>query len=63
MEQVWYKIESAPENVPVLTKIDDNEYGKRNVQVMVRKGNLWWIDSGKPTAMYVYYTPTHWAFQ
>jgi hypothetical protein len=55
----WKPIHTAPENVPVLTKIDD-EHGSRNEQVMGRFSNLWWINKGKPNQMYVYYTPTHW---
>jgi hypothetical protein len=55
----WVPIASAPENVLVWTKIDD-ELGERNVQRMVRRGRLWWIDADTPRAMYVYYTPTHW---
>ena len=52
----WRMIESAPENVPVMTKIDD-EGGARNEQLLVRRGRLWWFTDG---SMYVYYTPTHW---
>lgn len=45
-----------PDGVPVKTKIHDAD-GCRNQQVLVRRGNLWYIqDEG----MYVYYTPTHW---
>lgn len=44
-----------PENVPFLTKIDD-ENGVRNEQKLIRRGNLWWYPDG---SMYVYYTPTH----
>ena len=47
--------ESAPDGVPVHTKIDD-ENGPRNEQVMTRRGNLWFAGD-----MYVYYRPTHWA--
>ena len=52
----WQPIETAPENVLVLTKIDDGQ-GVRNEQPMKRQGRLWWIADG---AMYVYYEPTHW---
>jgi hypothetical protein len=52
----WFTVESAPTNVAVMTKIDD-EHGARNEQVLVRKGRLWWHEDG---SMYVYYTPTHW---
>jgi hypothetical protein len=50
----WQPIETAPERIPVETKIHD-EHGARNVQVMKRTGRLWWIGE-----MYVYYQPTHW---
>jgi hypothetical protein len=53
----WQPIESAPENVKVLTKIHD-ETGPRNEQTLIRRGRLWWTHDG---AMYVYYSPTHWA--
>jgi len=46
----------APEDEPVMTKIDD-EHGVRNEQPMKRRGRLWWFTDG---SMYVYYTPTHW---
>lgn len=52
----WNPIETAPENVPVLTKIDDAG-GTRNEQPLKRRGRLWWLTEG---SMYVYYTPTHW---
>lgn len=55
----WKSIEDAPEGVLVTTKIDDAN-GVRNEQVMMRRGNLWWINSGNPNEMYVYYRPTHW---
>lgn len=49
---------NAPEGETVLTKIDDGR-GVRNVQTLVRRGNLWFTgESGN--AMYVYYAPTHW---
>ncbi len=38
----------------VMTKLDDDK-GERNVQLMFRRGRLWFIGE-----MYVYYTPTHW---
>jgi hypothetical protein len=53
----WQPIDTAPENVVVLTKIDDGR-GVRNQQPMKRRGRLWWFADGE---MYVYYTPTHWA--
>ena len=52
----WKPINTAPEKVVVLTKIDD-EHGERNIARLKREGRLWWMDDG---AMYVYYTPTHW---
>lgn len=50
----WQRIETAPENVLVMTKIDDRS-GPRNEQAMHRQGGLWF--SGDT---YVYYRPTHW---
>ena len=50
----WQPISSAPEGVPVETKIHDGQ-GARNQQVMVRRGRLWFTGG-----MYVYYEPTHW---
>ena len=53
----WQTIDTAPENVEVLTKID-NADGCRNERTLTRKGNLWFTH---PTdGMYVYYRPTHW---
>jgi len=52
----WLPIETAPEKVVVLTKIDDAK-GERNEQPLQRRGRLWWTQDG---VMYVYYTPTHW---
>lgn len=46
-----------PEGIEVITKIDDAEYGPRNVATLKRTGNLWWT---KDMTMYVYYVPTHW---
>ena len=47
-----------PENgKEVLTKIDD-EHGRRNENVVLkRQGRLWFIPD---MSMYVYYGPTHW---
>jgi hypothetical protein len=47
---------TAPENVVVLTWIDDGE-GVRNLQKLKRRGQLWWFPDD---SMYCYYTPTHW---
>lgn len=44
------------ENEVVETKIHDGK-GCRNVQRLIRRGNLWFSPVGN---MYVYYTPTHW---
>jgi len=48
--------ELPTEGYIVKTKIVD-ENGERNIQVLTRKGNLWWLPD---MSMYVYYTPTHW---
>ena len=50
----WQPIETAPEGIPVMTKIHDGA-GSLNEQVMTRKGRLWFAGG-----MYVYYAPTHW---
>jgi len=52
----WQPISTAPENKPVMTKIDD-ERGVRNETLLMRRKHLWWYPDG---SMYVYYTPTHW---
>lgn len=52
----WQQESTAPENVPVRTKIDDGK-GVRNEQILKRQGRLWYYADG---SMYVYYTPTHW---
>lgn len=46
----------SPEGVVVETKIHDN-FGCRNVQLLCRRGRLWFVPDG---SMYVYYQPTHW---
>lgn len=60
----WQTIESAPEGVEVMTKIDD-QHGERNIQPLVKRTRIpgetnpmFWTPDG---SMYVYYTPTHWA--
>lgn len=53
----WKDAKTAPENVEVMTKIDDRE-GVRNVQHLKRRGRLWYTPDD---VMYVYYTQTHWA--
>ncbi len=52
-------VNEAPEGVEVETKIDDAD-GCRNVQTLIRQGNLWWTSDMK---MYVYYRPTHWRYK
>jgi len=54
----WQKIETAPDGVVVMTKISD-EHGERNKCILKRKGRLWFFYDD---SMYVYYTPTHWAY-
>lgn len=54
----WQPIDTAPEDVEVMTKIDD-AHGARNEQTLKRRGRLWWNPDG---SMYVYYTPTHWKY-
>ena len=63
MGDAWMPIESAPEGVVVMTKIDDAD-GVRNEQSLVKRTRepgktrpMWWYPDG---SMYVYYTPTHW---
>jgi hypothetical protein len=52
----WQPIETAPDHVTVMTKIDDSN-GPRNEQPLRRYGRLWFFSD---KSMYVYYTPTHW---
>lgn len=54
----WIKVSSQLpiEGVIVETKISD-ENGERNLQELIRQGNLWFTPDMR---MYVYYTPTHW---
>ena len=55
---MWIPVTSRlpDENVVVETKIVD-EKGERNVQLLKRKGYLWFFPD---MSMYVYYSPTHW---
>lgn len=55
----WVKTSDflPPEGKKVKTKIDDGKF-QRNIQTLVRKGNLWFFPD---MSMYVYYTPTHWS--
>lgn len=50
----WNTIDSSPENMLVMTKIDDSK-GCRNEQTLHRNGRMWFGGD-----MYVYYQPTHW---
>lgn len=59
----WRTIDSCPEGVEVMTKIDDAN-GPRNEQRLVKKTRepgktqpMFWTPD---MSMYVYYTPTHW---
>lgn len=52
----WLPIETAPEGVPIMTKIHDGN-GPRNEQELLHSGNLWFFPD---RSMYVYYRPTHW---
>lgn len=52
----WQLIDTAPEGLVVMTKIDDAK-GVRNEQSLKRCGHLWFFPDG---SMYVYYTSTHW---
>lgn len=52
-----------PEGWLVETKIDEPVYGVRNVQLMRRSGDLWFIDLSGGREMYVYYRPTHWRYK
>lgn len=61
----WHPISTAPLDVEVETKIDD-QHGERNVQTLVgrrRNANscvMWFVPDG---SMYVYYEPTHWRYK
>lgn len=54
----WISVEKElpPEQIPVETKIDD-ENGERNNCILMRYKNFWMYPENM---MYVYYTPTHW---
>lgn len=54
----WQPISTAPEGVVLHTKIAD-QLGERNEGKLKKQGRLWFTPDG---GMYVYYTPTHWAF-
>jgi hypothetical protein len=53
---MWRKIEFAPLNTSVMTKVDDHN-GCRNEKIMVKRNNLWWAGD-----IYVYYEPTHFRY-
>lgn len=65
-EYVWHRIETVPEGVQVMTKIDD-ENGIRNVQSLVARTRIpgetrtMFFTGLSLDSMYVYYVPTHWA--
>jgi predicted phosphatase len=55
----WGISELAPPTDRLLhTKIEDDK-GSRNESELIYSNGLWWV---KDKSMYVYYTPTHWAF-
>lgn len=58
MDNEWTSCNSQlpPNGELVWTKIDD-QAGERNVAILRRQGNLWFVADG---SVYVYYTPTHW---
>lgn len=60
INMIWKRVanEKPPQNLVVLTKIDD-EKGIRNVQKMMLIGKLWYHSDGS-MYVYVYYSPTHW---
>lgn len=53
----WKPIETCPEGIEVMTRIDD-EHGPRNEQKLARYGRMFFTDTTK--RLYVYYAPTHW---
>jgi hypothetical protein len=63
LQEQWIALidETPPENVMLMTKIDD-EKGVRNEQLLCFHSRLFWTGCGSD-AMYVYYTPTHWRLQ
>jgi hypothetical protein len=58
MPQEWIHVrdELPPEDLEVMTKIDDDK-GYRNETTLTLARNLWWYPD---KSMYVYYNPTHW---
>lgn len=55
---IWVSVDviQPPENVPVMTKLDDGK-GVRNQQLLKRRGGMWILPD---TSVYTYYEPTHW---
>jgi len=60
-ETKWIRCKEKlpPQDVPVNTKIDDAQ-GIRNEQALLLHNRLWFFPD---MSMYVYYNPTHWAYQ
>lgn len=54
----WNRIETAPLNKAVWTKIEDYQ-GTSNLCKLLFDGKLWWTPEKD---MYVYYQPTHWSY-
>ena len=64
MDDTWQYISTAPLDIPIMTKIDDEKHGPRNECVLVgqcrepgKTRTMWFTPD---MAMYVYYQPTHW---
>lgn len=59
---VWFSIKDVapPRGITLETKIEDDA-GPRNYSQLKLgdTNNAWWFPDG---SMYVYYTPTHWAY-
>lgn len=36
----WQSIETAPEGIPIWTKIDDAEFGERNKAILVKRTRI-----------------------
>lgn len=52
------KEELPPNGLPVKTRIYDRK-GERNVQTLIRRGSLWFINDMN---MFVHYVPTDWKY-
>lgn len=57
MDWISCRNQLPPDGRVVETKIDGDQYGPRNIQMLKRSGPLWFLPDD---SMYVYYTPTHW---